>query len=161
MTINKKKYQQAILYFGWKLGKEIHGKKKLAKLLYYLDFDYYEKYQKYFTKEVYKKLPMGPFPISLEKITVDMKKNKELVIDKIDEWDGYNPTEVYRTLKKPDVSVFSTEERKMLNRIIKKYGHLNGKELENLTHMEAPFVGTEDKKEIPYELSFYRGTEFQ
>jgi len=33
-------------------------------------------------------------------------------------------------------------------------------ELENLTHMEAPFVGTEDKKEIPYELSFYRGTEF-
>jgi len=37
---------------------------------------------------------------------------------------------------------------------------LNGKELENLTHMEAPFVGTEDKKEIPYELSFYRGTEF-
>jgi len=49
-----------------------------------------------------------------------MKKNKELVIDKIDEWDGYNPTEVYRTLKKPDVSVFSTEERKMLNRIIKK-----------------------------------------
>lgn len=160
MSLHKKKYQQTILYFCYKLGKEIHGKKKLAKLLYYLDFDYYEKFQKYFTGETYKKLPMGPFPVSLEEITIDMVKKKNLVIEKIDKWDGYKPTEVYKVLKKPDISVFSNEERKMLNRIIKKYGHLNGKELENLTHAEAPYIGAEDKKEIPYELSFYRGTDF-
>jgi len=160
MTLNKKKYQQVILYFCWKLNKEIRGKKKIAKLLYYLDFDYYEKYQKYFTGEVYKKLPMGPFPISLEKITNDMLKKKQLAINKIEEWDGYNPTEIYRALEKPNTSLFSTEEKKMLDRIIQKYGHLNGKELESLTHSEAPYIGTEDKKEIPYELSFYRGTDF-
>ena len=160
MALHRKKYQLAILYFCWKLGKELHGKKKLAKLLYYLDFDYYEKYQKYFTGEVYKKLPMGPFPVSLEKTTADMVKKKQLNIKKKNEWDGYNPTEVYKILEKPDVSIFSTEEKKMLDRIIKKYGHLNGKQLENLTHSEAPYIGAEDKKEIPYELSFYRGTDF-
>jgi len=160
MILNRKKYQQAILYFCWKLGKEIRGKKKLAKLLYYLDFDYYEKYQKYFTGETYKKLPMGPFPVSLEKITIEMAKTKQIDIEKIDEWDGYNPTEVYKILRKPDVSIFSSEEKKMIDRIIKKYGCLNGKELENLTHSEAPYIGAEDKKEIPYELSFYRGTDF-
>ncbi|MAG44602.1 hypothetical protein CL633_01810 [bacterium] len=160
MPINTTKYQQAILYFCWKLHKQIRGKKKLAKLLYYLDFDYYEKYQKSFTGEIYKKLPMGPFPSSLEKITKAMAKSKQIVIEKINEWDGYNPTEVYKTLKKPNDSSFSTQEKSMLNRVIKKYGHLNGKELENLTHSEAPYIGTEDKKEIPYELSFYRGTDF-
>jgi len=160
MTLRKKKYQQAILYLCWKLGKEIRGKKKLAKLLYYLDFDYYEKYQKYFTGEIYKKLPMGPFPVSLEKTTIEMSKKKQLAIDKIDEWNGYNPTEVYKILEKPNVSAFSSEEKKMLDRIIKKYGHLNGKELEKLTHSEAPYIGTKDKKEIYYELSFYRGTDF-
>lgn len=160
MSLNRKKYQQVILYFCWELDREIHGKKKLAKLLYYLDFDYYEKYQKYFTGEIYKKLPMGPLPVSLEEITNDMEKKQEIAIEKINEWDGYNPTEIYKGLKKPDVSVFSFEEKEMVDRVIKKYGHLNGKELENLTHSEAPYIGTEDKKEIPYELSFYRGTDF-
>lgn len=159
MTLHTKKYQQAILYFCWKLGKEIRGKKKLAKLFYFLDFDYYEKYQKYFTGETYKKLPMGPFPVSLERITKDMVEKKQLDIEKIDEWGGYNPTEVYRISSKPNVS-FSVDEKKMIDRVIKKYGYLNGKELENLTHSEAPYIGTEDKKEIPYELSFYRGTNF-
>ena len=160
MSLHKKKYQQAILYFCWKLGKEIRGKKKMAKLLYYLDFDYYEKYQEYFTGETYKKLPMGPFPISLENVIVSMEQKKQLVVKKVDEWDGYNPTEVYKTLEKPNVSAFSVQEKKMLDRVIKKYGHLNGKQLENLTHSEAPYIGAEDKKEIPYELSFYRGTDF-
>lgn len=160
MSLHRKKYQQAILYFCWKLNKEIRGKKKLAKLLYYLDFDYYEKCQKYFIGEVYKKFPIGPFPISLENITTSMAKKKQLVIDEINEWNGYNPTEVYKILEKPDISVFSVEEKKMLDRIIRKYGHLNGKELEKLTHSEAPYIGAEDRKEIPYELSFYRGTDF-
>lgn len=160
MILHRKKYQQAILYLCEKLNREIRGKKKLAKLLYYLDFDYYEKYQKYFTGERYKKLPMGPFPVALEKITADLIKNKQLAVEKIEEWNGYNPTEVYKILKNPDLSVFSSEEKKMIDRIIVKYGHLNGKELENLTHSEAPYIGTEDKKEIPYDLAFYRGTDF-
>ncbi|NQU82495.1 MAG: SocA family protein [Parcubacteria group bacterium] len=160
MSLHIKKYQQAILYFCWKLDKEVRGKKKLAKLLYYLDFDYYEKYEKYFTGEVYKKLPMGPFPVSLEKMTTDMAKKKQLIVKKVNEWDGYNPTEIYKASKKPDVLAFSANEKKMLDRIIRKYGCLNGKQLENLTHSEAPYIGAEDKKEIPYELAFYRGTNF-
>jgi len=162
MPLNRKNYQESILYFCWKLGKEVRGKKKLAKLLYYLDFDYYEKYQKYFIGETYKKLPMGPFPVCLEEVTVGMVKRKQLIIEKIDEWDGYNPTEVYRISDKLNMSMFSfsVPEKKMLDRIIKKYGHLNGRQLENLTHSEAPYVGTEEKKTIPYELSFYRGTDF-
>ena len=77
----------------------------MAKLLYYLDFDYYEKCQKYFTGEVYKKLPMGPYPVSLEEITTALTKRKEIVVENIDQCTGYNPTEEYKVLEKPDISV--------------------------------------------------------
>ena len=160
MSPNTKKYQQVILYFSHKLGKEIRGKKKLAKLIYYADFDFFEKYQKNFIGDTYKKLPMGPYPVSLEKITKKMASQKQISIELVNEWDGYNPTEIYKALEKPDLSVFSKEEKEMLDRVIKKYGHLNGKELENLTHSEAPYIGSGEKEEIPYELAFYRGTDF-
>lgn len=160
MTIHKKKYQQVILYFCSQLNGEVRGKKKLAKLLYYADFDYFEKNQTPITGDVYKALPMGPFPTSMDAITSEMKKRKLISIKKISERQGYNPTEVYCSTSEPDTSVFTKKEMKMLDRVITMYGHLNGKQLEDLTHQEAPYVGTKLKNEIPYELAFYRGTDF-
>ncbi len=160
MILHTDKYKQAILYLCTKLGKEIRGKKKLAKLLYFVDFDFFEKNQKYFTGDKYKALPMGPFPVSLNEMTMEMAKEKTLKVESVNEHNGYNATEVYTCLKNPKISVFSKEEIEMLDRVIIKYGNLNGKQLEDLTHAEAPYVGTEPKKEIPYELAFYRGTDF-
>lgn len=160
MSLQKKKYQNAVLYLCQGLGGTVHGKKKLAKLLYFADFDFFEKFQKSITGDVYKALPMGPFPSALEEITQKMAKDGTLDIEQIEEVPGYNPTEVYMCKTTPDTSVFDSEELKMLDRIILKYGHLNGKQLENLSHAEAPYIGTELKKEIPYELAYYRGTDF-
>jgi uncharacterized phage-associated protein len=160
MTIHTEKYKQVILYLCAKLGKEVKGKKKLAKLLYFVDFDFFEKNQKYFTGDTYKALPMGPFPVSMETITKEMVQEGSLKIDSLAEWDGFIPTEIYTGMKAPLTSSFSQEEKEMLDRVIMKYGHLNGKQLEDLTHAEAPYIGTEPKKEIPYELAFYRGTDF-
>jgi len=160
MALNKKKYQNAILYLCQKLGGKVNGKKKLAKLLYFADFDFYEKNQKSITGDTYKALPMGPFPTTLEKITDEMSEKKLLNIKKTEEREGYLPTEIYECLSKPDLSALDEEEKKMLDRIAIKYGHLTGKQLEELSHSEAPYAGTELKKEIPYDLTFYRGTDF-
>ena len=103
---------------------------------------------------------MGPVPSALEEITTEMTKNKMLEVEQFEEREGYNPTEVYKCIAEPDLSVFDEEEKKMLDRIVVKYGHLNGKQLEELSHAEAPYIGTELRKEIPYELAFYRGTDF-
>ena len=160
MSKNKEKYKQAILYLCFKLNKEVRGKKKLAKLLYFVDFDFFEKYQKPFTGDKYRALPMGPFPIHLNEITREMTKDKTLKIKSVKEHDGYNATEIYTCLKEPESFIFSKEEKEMLDRVIQKYGHLNGKQLEDLTHAEAPYIGTKPKEEIAYELAFYRGTDF-
>ncbi len=160
MFLHRKKYQNAVLYLCQRLKGEVRGKKKLAKLLYFADFDLYEKNQKSITGDVYRALPMGPVPSALEEITAEMTKKKTLGIEQVEEREGYNATEVYRCLVEPDISVFDTEEKNMLDRIVLKYGNLTGKQLEELSHAEAPYVGTELRKEIPYELAFYRGTDF-
>lgn len=160
MALHKEKYRQIILYICQKLGGEVRGKKKLAKLLYFVDFDFFEKYQKSMTGEVYKALPMGPFPSNLDIVTGDMVKKKYLDIEKRTGPDGYNPTETYHAKTRSDVSVFSKQEQQMLDRVITKYGHLNGKQLEDLSHHEAPYAGTKPQGEIYYELSYYRDTDF-
>ena len=158
--LDSKKYQNVILYLASELGGEIKGKKKLAKLLYFVDFDFFEKEEKSLTGETYKALPMGPFPTHMESIISNLEKNKQLTISSVEEISGYLPTEIYRSSEKPDISVFDEEELKIINRVVLNYGHLNGKQLEDLTHAEAPYIGTEPNHEIAYELSFYRGTEF-
>ena len=160
MLINQKKYQNVILYLCQKLGGEVRGKKKLAKLLYFADFDFYEKYQKSITGDSYIALPMGPFPSSLDDITSTMIEKKKIIVRQVEERGGYNPTEVYHCLTEPGDTALNQNEEEMLDRIVMKYGHLNGKQLEELSHAEAPYIGTPLKQVIPYELAFYRGTEF-
>lgn len=155
--INEKKYKEVILYLAEKLGGEIKGKKKLAKLLYFVDFDFYELCQKSLTGDIYKALPMGPFPITMEKIITDMVNEKKITIRFEKERADYNPTEIYRVKNKIKGS-FSKEEQQILDRVVLKYGHLSGKQLEDLTHAEAPYIGTAPNQEIAYELAFYRGT---
>ncbi|MDO8584447.1 MAG: Panacea domain-containing protein [bacterium] len=162
MSINKEKYQEAILYLCHKLGREIKGKKKLAKLLYFADFDFYEKSGQSITGDVYRALPMGPYPLALEKMTQAMKKNRTLTIEAVQEFGSeYVPTEVYRcAMVLPSSKHLSDQEKKMLDRVVKKYGALTGKQLEDLTHQEAPYIATESQADIPYELAYYRGTDF-
>lgn len=159
-SINNKKYQDTIAYLCHKLGGEVRGKKKLAKLLYFIDFDFYEKNQKLITGDVYRALPMGPFPTALEDITAEMATKKILAIEQTEGSAGYLPTEIYRSLVDSESSALNEEEKKMIDRVVVRYGHLNGKQLEELSHAEAPYVATELRKDIAYELAFYRDTDF-
>lgn len=159
--LNEKKYQNAILYFTSNIGQgAVWGKKKLYKLFYFLDFDFFEKYEKPITGDIYHKLQMGPAPSYFDAIAEELKKKGSIDISSRTTGAGYNNTIVYKALKLPDMSVFTQDEINMLKRIIKLYGDKTGLELETLTHKEAPYLAVEDGEEIPYELAHYRGTDF-
>jgi len=161
MPINKKKYEQVIIYLCSKLNGEVRGKKKLAKLLYFSDFDFFEKFQKSITGDIYNAYPKGPLPAMLSKITSVMAKKGLLKIDSAQEWGKeYAPTEIYKCSAKPDLSIFNKDELKMLDRVTRRYGSLNGEQLAELSHAEAPYTATEPYKEISYEFTYYRGTDF-
>src|SRR3989344_793708 len=155
--VGNKKYKEVILYLAEKLGGEVRGKKKLAKLLYFVDFDFFERYEKSVTGDVYGALPMGPFPRALEKVVKSLVSEGGIEVNSIKDNPALNPTEVYTAKRKPDLSVFDKHEIEILERVVNNYGCLNGRQLEDLTHAEAPYIGTELNSDIAYELSFYRG----
>lgn len=160
--INEKKYENVILYLCDKLGGSISGKKKLAKLLYYVDFDHFEynESMKSITGDDYQAWKMGPVPENYMQIISKLQKDNRIKVEKKDSIIGLHPTEVFISLSPADEKSFTEDEKFILDRVAEKYGKLNGKELEVLTHQEAPYIATENNQIMAYELAFYRGTEF-
>lgn len=159
---NKEKYKSVILYLCEKLGGTLEGKKKLAKLLYFADFDMFEYMEsmKTITGDNYKALQMGPVPNLFVNMIEELTKEGALEKTERVIGNGYSPLEVFKSTKKPDYQMFSEEEKYILDRVVSKYGKLNGKQLEDLTHGEAPWNGVKFGETIPFELAFYRDTEF-
>lgn len=157
-TLNKDKYKAALLYIANSLG-QIEGMKKAYKLLYYLDFDFYEAYEKPFTGEVYKALEMGPVPIYFTGIVQELEDEGKIQIKKIRKLPTHeNETVIYKPLSNTDYN-FTKEEKNMLDRVIKLYGGQTGTTLERLSHAEAPYNAVDTYQIIPYEYSIYRDTQ--
>lgn len=157
-TLDKDKYKAAFLYIANSLGK-IEGKKKAYKLMYFLDFDFFEAFEKPFTGDIYKALPMGPVPIYFDAIIDELVNDNEVKISKVRMSPLHNnDAVVYQPIKNSGYK-FSDEEKNMLDRVIKLYGQQTGKMLETLTHSEAPYNAVELYQIIPYEYSYYRDTQ--
>ncbi len=159
--LNEEKYKNAILFLSRNTGQgAVWGKKKMYKLLYFLDFDFFEKHEKPITGDIYHKIQMGPAPSYFDPMAQELVDSGVLSISRGKSGPGYNDAYVYKALKDPDLSVFDREEIKMLERIVNKYGNKTGAELEVLTHKEAPYLAVEEGEEMPLELAHYRGTDF-
>ncbi|AKM83501.1 hypothetical protein A2422_01345 [Candidatus Woesebacteria bacterium RIFOXYC1_FULL_31_51] len=157
--LNEEKYKEVILYLAKNVGQGgVYGKKKMYKLLYYVDFDFFEKYEKPITGDIYHKLPMGPAPSYFDVIALELKKEGNLQINKSKSGNGYNDAVVYKALTDPKVDIFSKDEKKMLDRVIKLYGDKTGHQLEILTHKEAPYLAVDEGEGMPLEFAHYRGT---
>lgn len=162
-TLNVKKYKETILYLCEKLGGKIEGKKKLAKLLYFADFDMFEykESMKTITGDKYKALQMGPVPNEYMKIVNSLEEQGFLTQESKKISDKINNIEIFKLKKYSDHKFnFDEDEKFILDRVIQRYGQLTGKQLEDLTHGEAPWNGVEIGEQIPFELAFYRETVF-
>lgn len=161
-TIDDKKYINAILFLCKELGGSIVGKKKLYKLLYYIDFDNYEykESMKSITGNEYIAWKMGPVPKDKD-VMLDLMEEKDVLEkNEVHYSNGMNNAIQYTAKKDPDMTVFNEDEVFVMKRVVKKYGYLNGKQLEILTHAEAPYIATEQNEIMDYGLAFYRETAF-
>jgi len=159
VDFNYKKLREAILYLlAHSPDYTIEGKKKLAKLLYFVDFNCFEAFEKPITGATYRALQMGPFPEELNEILSKLE-GKELKITK--KTTGLpNDTCVYSlNLEPKDISFenLSKQEVQILDKVINDYSKLSGNDLGKITHSEAPYNAVAQGEYIPYELSFYRG----
>ena len=77
------KFKEVFLYIIGKIGALPHvGQTVLYKILYFIDFDYYELHEKPLIGAKYIKNTYGPTPVDFAKITKKMVEDKELIIVK-------------------------------------------------------------------------------
>ena len=145
--VNKKKMKAAIAFLAERTKP---GKVKLFKLLYFADFIAYAKWGKSITEDTYENFEMGPVPRALWR---NLDRYAEVTPNP-----RGGPLTEQRIGGKDDATLqaLSEEEVGVLQEVIRKYGHLTGAQLRDLTHIEVPYRATQRGEEIPYFLAPYR-----
>lgn len=155
---NLKKFKEVLLYILEKVGgKSNVGMTVLYKLLYFIDFDYYEKFEEQLIGATYIKNHFGPTPVEFKKIVESMEEKGELETVK-SKYFQHEQTK-YLPRRESDISVLSAREIKHIDEVLARLGDKNAKELSDYSHKDIPWLGTEDGKMIKYESVFYRTPE--
>ena len=155
---NVDKFKNALIYITQKIGALPNvGQTVLYKILYFCDFDYYEKYEEQLIGATYIKNHFGPTPREFSKIIKEMIEDGQIeeVIRKFYDKDQ----KAYLSAKNPDLSVFSGRELQHIDEEIARLGHKTAKELSDFSHQDIPWISTAIGKDIPYEAVFYRTKE--
>lgn len=152
---NLDKFKQVLLYILEKIGAKPNiGETVLHKLLYFIDFDYYEKFEENLMGLTYIKNHHGPTSVELSKIINDMQEHDELEIVK-SQYFKYEQKK-YLPIKHPDLSKFSAREIAHIDEVLTRLSDKNAKEIEKYSHEDIPWIVAEEGKPISYESVFYR-----
>lgn len=160
---NKAKFENLILYLIRNFPDQtLKGLMKLAKLLYFADFDYFEVYETSISGATYRAIKMGPYPDELDGALREMESKHILKISKEDIGRD-NDVTVFKLGDRADAAtntaLFSEAEKRVLDSVCRRYKELSGTDLGTVTHNEAPYNSVNLGEVIPYEMSFYRGKE--
>jgi uncharacterized phage-associated protein len=154
-SFNAEKFEQVVHYIVRKTSDRPNvGKKVLYKLLYFSDFDFYELFEKLFTGEKYSRIEHGPAPRHFNKIIEKLEREGKVQVVKTT-YHG-KPQIRYVSLIEPSLSKLNGDELKHLDKTLAKYAGLNGSQIEAISHEDLPCRATDEKRDIDYELVFYR-----
>jgi len=151
---NLEKFKEVLLYILNKVGSKPNiGETVIYKLLYFIDFDFYEKYEEQLMGAAYIKNHYGPTPVEFEKI-VEKMTGKEIVKVPSSYFDF--PQTKYLPLRKPDLTKLKASEVEAVDNVLNKLSDMNAKQISDYSHNDVPWLTTEDEKIIEYESVFYR-----
>lgn len=151
---NLEKFKEVLLYILNRVGSKPNiGETVIYKLLYFIDFDFYEKYEEQLMGAAYIKNHYGPTPAEFEKIVKKMT-GKEIVKVKSSYFDF--PQTKYLPLRKPDLTKLKASEIEAIDNVLNKLSDMNAKQISDYSHNDVPWLTTEDETIIEYESVFYR-----
>ena len=152
---NLKKFKEVFLYILNKVSSKPNiGETVIYKLLYFIDFNFYEKYEEQLIGATYIKNHYGPTPIEFKKIVDKMIEDKEII--KVESTYFEYPRTKYLPLRKPDLSKLKANETKVIDEVLDKLSDMNATQISEYSHNDVPWLTTEDQKIIEYESVFYR-----
>ena len=152
---NVKKFKEVLLYVLEKVGSRPNiGETAIYKLLYFIDFDYYEKFEEQLIGAKYIKNHFGPTPIEFKKITDQMIENKE--IERIRSKHFQYEQKKYLPIRSANLKILSAQEIQHIDKVLNRLAWKNAKELSAYSHSDTPWQVHETGEEISYESVFYR-----
>ena len=150
-----KKCKHVILYVLNQVGSKPNiGETVLHKLLYFIDFDHYEKFEETLMGAIYIKNHHGPTLSALPSILKNMEKDHEIKIVK-DKYFQYKQKR-FLPLKRANLELFSAREIKLIDDVLNRLSDKNAKEIEIYSHGDMPWKSTSFGEPISYESVFYR-----
>lgn len=154
------KFEQTLLYILEKIGgKPNIGQTVLYKLLYFIDFDYYEKYEEQLIGAKYIKNTYGPTPIMFAKIIDRLEKERKIETIKSKFYRHEQTKYLVNPENMTNVSALSSQELAHIDWEIDRLGSMTASQITALSHLDTPWVAARDKEPLEYEHVFYRPDE--
>ncbi len=152
---NKNKFQQVLLYILERCGAKPNvGETVLYKLLYFIDFNYYELFEEPLMGESYRRIKYGPAPSHFNMVVDEMINAGELKKVTTDYYGRRQKKYLPQVF--PDLSIISAREKQVIDSVIDNLSSKDGATLTNYSHEDMPWKMTQDKEIIDYESVFYR-----
>jgi uncharacterized phage-associated protein len=146
---NAEKFVNAVAYLAQACPNST--KMTICKQLYYADKEHLVKYGRPILGDHYYRLEHGPVPTSgLEMLRHNSSPAQNALLDKYVSVIGNS----VHPRQHPDRKVFSKSDLAVLDNIVRRYGKLSAAALRRKTHAEAPWVHSDDRCPIDYELFF-------
>ena len=156
---NPDTFKQVLLYVLNKVGSKPNvGETVLHKLLYFIDFDYYEKFEENLMGMTYIKNYHGPTSTTLHAVLQEMEKQGE--IESFESKYFAFSQKKYLPLKEPDLITLSARDIKHIDSVLDRLSDKNAKEIEQYSHGDIPWKSAKDGEPISYESVFYRDEEY-
>lgn len=153
------KFKEVLLYILERIGARPNiGEGVVCKMMYFIDFDFYEKFEEQLMGAKYIKNHFGPTPVAFPEIVKQMEEDGDLapVIKKYFQHDQKK----YLPRRKADLSNFSACEKDLIDWEIGRFKDFNATKIKEYSHKDVPWIGTKDLQSIDYEAVFSRTDEF-
>lgn len=154
--VNPEKLREVLLYVLEKVGAKPNvGETVLYKLLYFIDFDYYEKYGQSITGLTYIRNHFGPTPaVTFAEIVQGMEQRDELEIVETKFFN--NKQKKYLPNVKFELHKLSAKELEHINDELLRLADKTATELSDMSHKDTPWLASKQGEAIDYQLAMYR-----
>ena len=161
VIFNEQKLKNTLLYILEACGgKPNLGETVLYKLLYFIDFDMYERCGKSVTGLSYVHQKYGPVPLQAQYNAVIEKMQTTQEI-KIFTQEYFGKTQKrYVALKEHGRGVLNEEEKDVIDSVLNHLSDMSATEIEKYVHLDVPWRVTKEREAIPYTLVFDREPPF-
>lgn len=153
------KFKEVLLYILERIGARPNiGEGVVCKLMYFIDFDFYEKFEEQLIGAKYIKNHFGPTPVAFSEIVAQMEQDGDLI--RITKKYFQHEQKKYLPLRSADLSNFSAQEKELIDWEIERFKDFNATKIRDYSHKDVPWIGADDLQPINYEAVFSRTDEF-